>query len=137
MLLLVRLVDDEESTREILKTVYLNVGYETELFSCPLRALDTLTRAASSQLPQCDLVVCDLIMPGLSGLEFLDGLRSLPSPPPVILLTAHASTETAIEGLAKGATDYITKPQTAIRIISPALDRIIIKNSAKKRSATR
>ena len=57
-----------------------------------------------------DLVVADLVMPGMSGLEVLERTRSFAPAPDVILITGHASVETAIEALRKGAFDYLQKP---------------------------
>jgi two-component system response regulator HydG len=110
---LVYIVDDDESTREVLKAFYLSTGYEVEVFSSPLTALSVI---GSGQSPKCELVICDLKMPEMDGIAFVEKVRALPAPPPVILLTAHASVQTAVEGLTKGAFDYITKPVNFVEI---------------------
>ena len=57
-----------------------------------------------------DVVLTDLIMPGISGLDLLRAVRKIINPPEVILVTAHATIETAIEALKNGARDYLIKP---------------------------
>src|SRR5512140_388617 len=57
-----------------------------------------------------DLVICDIYMPGGDGLSVLSGVRETPDPPPVILMTARGSMETAAEAARAGAFDYLAKP---------------------------
>ncbi|MGB0477984.1 MAG: response regulator, partial [Parvibaculales bacterium] len=57
-----------------------------------------------------DLLVLDIMMPGLTGLEFTEKLRAAENPVPILLLTALAETEQRIEGLSIGADDYLPKP---------------------------
>jgi two-component system copper resistance phosphate regulon response regulator CusR len=57
-----------------------------------------------------DLIVLDLMLPGLSGLEVLKRLRRKGSHPPVLILTARAGTQTKVENFEAGADDYLTKP---------------------------
>ena len=104
------IVDDEETTREVLKAFYLKAGYDAVAYSTPLEALTDLGEGSNARTSVCDLVICDLRMPEIDGLQFLDRVKKIVGHPPVILVTAHASVETAVEGLGKGAFDYITKP---------------------------
>jgi two-component system response regulator HydG len=104
------IVDDDEGTREILGVFLSQRGHEVELKSCPVEALELLKEASESGTPRCDLVICDLMMPKMSGIELVEKISELPIKPPVILLTGHASVTTAVEGMGKGAFDYITKP---------------------------
>ena len=57
-----------------------------------------------------DIVVLDLMMPGLSGLETLKQIRAMDNSLPVILLTGHGSTRDGLEGMRIGASDYLMKP---------------------------
>ncbi|MFO7750875.1 MAG: response regulator [Desulfobacteraceae bacterium] len=66
-----------------------------------------LTMIASARF---DIVVLDLMMPGLSGLETLKQIRAMDSNLPVILLTGHGSTRDGLEGMRMGARDYLMKP---------------------------
>jgi two-component system copper resistance phosphate regulon response regulator CusR len=58
----------------------------------------------------CDLVVLDWMLPGRDGLEVLSRLRQLPSPPPVLMLTARDAVQDRVHGLEAGADDYLVKP---------------------------
>lgn len=73
----------------------------------------------------CDLVILDVRLPGMDGLEALGRLRQLPQPPPVIVITAYGDLEVAVRALQAGAFDYLTKPFTleaVSRTIMRALD---------------
>jgi two-component system response regulator HydG len=107
---LVFVIDDDESTREVLKAFYLSLNYRVQLFACAIEALEAIHPVGLPSLPPCDLVVCDLKMPKLNGLQFLDALNKITPSPPVILLTAHGSLETSIQGRGKGAFDFLSKP---------------------------
>jgi PAS domain S-box-containing protein len=73
-----------------------------------------------------DLVVCDIMMPRLDGLEFLKRLRAIPERKqvPVILLSARAGEESRIEGLAGGADDYLVKPFSARELLARVQARL-------------
>ena len=101
----VLVVDDEEVSRATLRLFYASEGFDVREASCPLAALEQL-----GQLTDVDLIVCDLMMPELDGLGFIARASELSRRPPIIIVTAHASLETAMEGLQRGAFDYITKP---------------------------
>src|SRR5512136_45849 len=68
---------------------------------------EALTRLAAGRF---DVVVTDLRMPGVDGIAVLRAARALPAPPEVVLMTAHASAESAVEAMKAGAADYLTKP---------------------------
>jgi DNA-binding response OmpR family regulator len=81
-----------------------------------LRKYDVVTAQSGEQCLEIfssnpfDLVVLDLMMPGMSGLEVLAGLKRLEKSIPVILLTGHGSTKEGMEGMKLGAADYLMKP---------------------------
>jgi len=104
------IVDDDESMREVLTAFFLKAEFSPVAFESPQRALEELRAKAVNGATKYDLIVCDLKMPEMDGIEFVGQVNDLQFPPPVILITAHASVETAVEGLGKGAFDYITKP---------------------------
>jgi DNA-binding NtrC family response regulator len=97
-------VDDEPTVQEALETFLRAEGYCVVTVGSGKEAL---TRIEEEEF---DLVVADLVMPGMSGLEVLERSRSFAPAPEVILITGHASVETAIEALRKGAFDYLQKP---------------------------
>ena len=98
------LIDDDASARTALERVLLGEGYEVASFPDGSHGL------AVALEEDFDCVLTDLRMPGVSGLELIDALRSDLPNLPVVLMTAHGTTETAIEATRRGAFDYILKP---------------------------
>ncbi len=97
-------VDDELFFRQLYRDLLIESGHEVEVYS---NGDDAISRMAVGDI---DLVLTDMVMPGRSGLEVLQAARSLVDPPEVILVTGHASLETAIQALKNGARDYLVKP---------------------------
>jgi len=100
----VLVVDDEPSIRKVLQAHLQREGYEVETASDGAAALGLLDSTP------CDLVISDLKMPGVGGLELLAYAVSNHPGLPVILITAHGTVDSAVEALKLGAHDYITKP---------------------------
>jgi DNA-binding NtrC family response regulator len=97
-------VDDEPSIRTVLKAHLSRDGYDVAIASDGAEAVSALTASPF------DLVISDLKMPGMSGLELLAWcIREQPGLP-VVLITAHGTVDTAVEALKLGAQDFITKP---------------------------
>ena len=99
----VLIVEDDEGIRETLKYNLSAAGYSV------LEAADGATAVRSAQTGRPDLVLLDLMLPGLSGIEVTRVLRRT-SRVPIIMLTARDSEVDKIVGLEMGADDYITKP---------------------------
>ena len=97
-------VDDELFFRKLYRDLLLEEGYRVEVCDNGDDAIALL------QQNQIDLVLTDMVMPGRNGLEVLRIARTLPNPPDVILVTGHASLESAIDALKNGARDYLVKP---------------------------
>jgi DNA-binding NtrC family response regulator len=97
-------VDDQELMREMLEETFKRAGYEVAAVSSGAAALDSLAAASH------DVVVTDLKMPGMDGIELLKKIRAQFGDIPVILITAHASIPTAVAAMKEGAFDYIEKP---------------------------
>src|SRR5947208_14609488 len=98
------IVDDDEQLAQALARRFQRLGYAATLVNSGEQALETAGQHAF------DVVLLDLHLPGLDGLEVLAKLKELHPELEVILLTAHGSIETAIEAMRKGAYDYLTKP---------------------------
>ncbi len=98
------IVDDESVVRESLTHWFTEEGYEVEGSES---AADALNRLASREY---DLVIADIRMPGMDGLELLEKIRQEQLDTEVIVMTGYASVETAVRALKAGAFDYITKP---------------------------
>ncbi len=103
----VLLVEDEEHIARGLRFNFEAEGFEVEWIADGKAALDRLLDA---KLASPDLLILDLMLPGLSGLEVLKCLRARESEIPVLLLTARGSERDIVVGLDLGADDYLTKP---------------------------
>lgn len=100
----VLIIDDEEKMAAIVARRLEREGFETKAQASPEKALAELEAFAP------DVILTDLKMPGLSGLDVLErAKRALPNVE-VVLMTAHGTVQTAVEALQKGARDYLTKP---------------------------
>jgi two-component system response regulator PilR (NtrC family) len=98
------IVDDEEGMREFLSILLQKEGYQVETASSGQEALARLGEQ------RFDLVVTDLKMPRMSGIEVLHRIKEGDPDVGVVLITAYASTETAVDAMKGGAFDYIAKP---------------------------
>ncbi|MBM4386232.1 MAG: sigma-54-dependent Fis family transcriptional regulator, partial [Deltaproteobacteria bacterium] len=97
-------VDDEEIMRESLKCWLEEDGYKVSTAESGFAALDVL----AADKP--DLIILDLKMPKMDGVETLKKIRQIDQKIPVIIVTAYASIETAIQTMKEGAYDYLIKP---------------------------
>ncbi|MFN8846540.1 MAG: sigma-54-dependent transcriptional regulator [Bdellovibrionales bacterium] len=102
-------VDDDPEMRSLVRDHLVRSGFQVRDFGSSLEAAKYLSSGGLDSLGT-ELVITDLRMPDLDGLDLLQQIRRLPNPMPVIIMTAFASVDSAIEGLRKGAFDYITKP---------------------------
>jgi DNA-binding NtrC family response regulator len=100
----VLVVDDEQRQRDILQMILESEGYATTAAGNGRQALQA-ARAGSF-----DVVLTDLKMPDLNGIELLGEILRLQPVPLVILMTAHGSIDSAVDAMRKGAFDYLTKP---------------------------
>lgn len=100
----VLVVDDEAVIREGLRRILEDKGYAVQHASRGNLALEEL------QQNDFDLVLTDLKMPGMGGMEVLKTIRVLQPAVPVIIITGYATIETAVEAMRKGAFDYLSKP---------------------------
>src|SRR6202167_3085660 len=98
----VLVVEDEEKLRRVVELQLKTAGYEVEQAGTAEAALKLADRA--------DVIITDLRLPGLSGLELLQNLRSQDLRTPVIVMTAFGSIETAVEAMKSGAVDFLPKP---------------------------
>ena len=97
-------VDDESSHRQMIKAVLSAEGYEIR------EAADGNQAVKAVEEKFHDLILMDIRMPGLSGIEALQKIKDISPGIPVIIMTAYASVNTAIDALKSGAYDYLTKP---------------------------
>src|SRR5258707_5506665 len=98
------IVDDHPSIRQLCMTVGASVG-----FSC-VEAESAVAALAQLENDSPDIILADLMMPNMSGLEFLPRVKQLLPRTEIAIMTGHASIETAVQAMKLGAYDYITKP---------------------------
>ena len=121
----VLVVDDEPSEREGLARLVGQWGYEVETASSGEEALNII----ESQHPA--VVLTDLVLPEMDGLTLLQKLKETGRPPIVLLITGHASVESAVEAMRHGAFDYLTKPVDTTRL------QVLLEKSIEQESLSR
>ena len=113
-------VDDEPNMLRLLKTILMDkTGYEVTTTNNPLEVSKML------QEKHFDLVVTDLKMPLVDGMDLIDIIKKIDPQIPIIIITAYGTMETAEEAVQKGAYDFITKPfrkETILITIKRALE---------------
>ncbi|MCB0403143.1 MAG: sigma-54-dependent Fis family transcriptional regulator [Bdellovibrionales bacterium] len=117
-------VDDEESIREFFEIMLKREGYQVVCAPNGREALDFLRKN------QVDLVISDIQMPEVSGMELLVKVKEMDPELPIIMITAFGSTDTAVEAMKLGAHDYIQKPfklEEVKIVIAHALEQRILK----------
>ena len=130
------IIDDERAIRNVLKDILNNEGYKTD------EAADGEEGLKKFSSTNFDLVICDIKMPKLDGLEFLQKATEINPDVPVIMISGHGNIETAVEAVKKGAFDYISKPPDLNRLlitIRNAMDKTVLVKETKtlKRRASK
>ncbi len=115
-------VDDESNLRLVIQKELRRLGYEVETAADGEEAWQMLEEK------DFDILLCDINMPRLTGIELLRRIRERrANPPEVVMLTGHATVETAIEAMKLGAYDYLTKPYHITELSA------LVKKAAEKR----
>jgi DNA-binding NtrC family response regulator len=104
------IVEDEAKMRRLLELNLGEDGFTT------LSAGDAEAGAKLLRENHVDLVLTDLKLPGMSGLEFLHTIKRQNAALPVVVMTAFGSVETAVEAMKAGATDYVLKPFSLVEM---------------------
>jgi PAS domain S-box-containing protein len=120
------LVDDEEGIRKVVGLAIRDMGHETLVAASGAQALDVFDREAPS------IVITDLRMPGMDGLELLRRIKAASPDTEVIIITGHGDMELAVGGLKLGAADFIHKPLDP-DALEVAIDRAAEKISLRRR----
>ena len=111
-------VDDEESIRRLCTTVASGMG-----FTCSEAATGEDALARLEEQP-ADIILTDLVMPRMSGLEFLERVKQMLPRAEIAVMTGHGSVETAVQAMKLGAYDYISKPFSPIEELRLFLRRM-------------
>lgn len=119
------IVDDEDSVRDSLLNWFLEDGYQVEAAENAKKALQFL------EAKDFNIILADIKMPGMDGLELHRRIKALNKEAIVIIMTAFASVETAVQALKDGAYDYVTKPfdpDDLSRLVRNAAAQITLRN---------
>lgn len=122
------IVDDETPIRRTLRDILEFEGYEVD------EAVDGLECVAKVQKEKYDVVITDIKMPKMDGIEALERLQILSPETPVIMVSGHGTIDTAVEAVKKGAFDFISKPPDLNRMlitVRNALDRSELLNTTQ------
>ena len=119
----VLVVDDEAGIRESLSSILKDEGYHVEAVAS---AEEALQRAASGDL---EVILLDVWLPGIDGLDALSRLQAIPRAPAVIMISGHGTIETAVRATKLGAFDFIEKPLSLEKII------VLVRNAVQQRQA--
>jgi DNA-binding NtrC family response regulator len=130
------IIDDEKAIRKTLSEILSYEGYKIE------EASDGEEGLRKFRDKTFDVVLCDIKMPKLDGIEFLDKVRDYNPDVPVIMISGHGTIETAVEAVKKGAYDYIAKPPDLNRLlitIRNAMDKtnLVAETKVLKRKASK
>ena len=119
------IVDDDEAVRLLLKDLLEESGYEVQVASCGEDAVKMIRMATF------DLVITDLRLTGMHGLEVIKEVKAIDSGIDVIVMTGYASVNSAVESMKAGAVDYITKPFNSDQI------KMVVKKNIERREYQR
>ncbi len=113
-------VDDQEVIRELCSEIAESLGYRVSVAADGNEALEVLERE------HVDVLMADLKMPGMNGMELLEKIRSRSAQTEVLIMTAYGSVPSAVQAMKLGACDYITKPFN-IEEVKLLLERVVQK----------
>ena len=113
-------IDDERSIRNTLKDILEYEKYEVDLAEDGKKGLEMVKHA------EYDIILCDIKMPGMDGIEVLEQLNIVAPDSPVVMISGHGNIDTAVESIKKGAYDFIEKPLDLNRLL------ITIRNAMDK-----
>ena len=120
-------VDDEESMRDALKQLLKRESYSVDIAE---NAAEAIIKYKNNNH---DLVVSDIMMPEIDGIELLKRLKKINQDATVILITGYASIDSAVQAIKIGAEDYFTKPFKNVEILK-VVDRIYKNQSLRRQN---
>ena len=120
----VLVIEDDAAIREGIVDALTGRGYEVSQAATGLDGLEKATRA------DCDLVLLDLVLPGIDGLDILRRVREVRPALPVIILTARGSESDRVAGLGLGSDDYVVKPFSVKELL--ARIEAVLRRSAER-----
>jgi DNA-binding NtrC family response regulator len=108
------IIEDEQSIRRVLKKILSEEDSSYEIFE----SADGLTAMQSIKKDDYDLVLCDIKMPKMDGIEVLQATKKIKPEIPFVMISGHGDLETAVDSMRLGAYDYIAKPPDLNRLLN-------------------
>jgi DNA-binding NtrC family response regulator len=124
------IVEDDGTFRGLLAAILEDAGYEVT------RSVDGAAGLVQLKKNPFDLVLSDLKMPNMGGVELFRASRALPSPPPFVLLTAFGTVEEAVAAIKDGVSDFLTKPLKDPATLRDLVGRLLDEQRREKRLTT-
>jgi DNA-binding NtrC family response regulator len=121
------IIDDNAGSLELLSSALSREGLEIFTASNPNEGLDLI------YAKRPDIVLTDLVMPDMSGLDVLERVMEFDPAIEVVLMTAHYTTETAVEAIRKGAADYLNKP-VSINTLRERIGKLVVEAARRQKS---
>jgi DNA-binding NtrC family response regulator len=115
-------IDDQQSIRKTLREILEYENFQVDEAEDGLKGLDLV------KTHTYDVILCDIKMPKMDGIEFLEHVSEVNADVPVIMISGHGNIETAVEALKKGAYDYIAKPIDLPRLL------VTLRNAMERKS---
>jgi len=128
------IVEDEPAIRRVLKNILTEESESFQMFE----AADGQEAYMTIQENDFDLVICDIKMPKMDGVELLEATKKIKAEIPFIMISGHGDFETAVDAMRKGAFDYVQKPPDLNRLLNTvrnALDKkqLVVENKTLKK----
>src|SRR5690606_21034019 len=132
------IIEDEAAIRRVLKKILTEENSSYEVFE----AEDGLIGMDIYKKEEIDLVLCDIKMPKMDGMEVLEAAKDLKPEIPFVMISGHGDLETAVKSMKLGAFDYISKPPDLNRLLNAvriALDRkeLVVENKKLKKKVSK
>ena len=132
------IVEDEPAIRRVLKNILTEESESFQLFE----AADGQEALSTIQEQDFDLVICDIKMPKMDGVELLEAVKKIKPEIPFIMISGHGDLETAVDAMRKGAFDYVQKPPDLNRLLNTvrnALDKkqLVVENKILKKKISK
>lgn len=124
------IVDDDKAPRETMRDFLSEVGFTIEVTDTGIKAMEMLKQSSF------DLIISDLRMPQMNGIDLVKNVKAIRKEIPIIVITAFATIEDAVESMKAGAFDFITKPLNVDQIkitVEKALENKRLQKMAKER----
>ena len=120
------IIDDEENIRTVLSGILEDEGYNVESAADGLEGLE---KASSGRF---DLILLDVWLPGMGGLEVLEEIKKSSSSPEVIIISGHGNIDMAVKALKNGAFDFLEKPLSLEKVITLVRNALALENLKKE-----